>query len=209
MSLFEGGVRGVGTIIRARAEYGIGRVRRVSAGPALLRLTATLAAFVALILAVPQDVLFDPESPAILLRLGSFLFIAGIGVGLFPRTRWVSLMAIAAVLGWLVSTLGFGDPVDLVRVGLLTAALYLMHAASAMAAVLPYDCVVAPAVLVRWAARTAALLAIGLVVGLGGAAIVSLVPSTQTVVGAILGAVVGAILVGVLAWQLRRRSVDQ
>jgi hypothetical protein len=50
------------------------------------------------------------------------------------------------------------------------------------------------------------LLAVGLVVGLGGAAIVSLVPSTQTVVGAILGAVVGAILVGVLAWQLRRRS---
>jgi hypothetical protein len=206
MSLFEGGVRGVGTMVRARVEYGVGRIRRVSAGPALLRLTATLAALVALTLAVPQDVLFDRESPAVIARLGSFLLIAGIGVGLFPRTRWVSLMAIAAVLGWLVSTLGFGDPVDLVRVGLLTAALYLMHAASAMAAVVPYDCVVAPVVLVRWATRTAALLAVGLVVGLGGAAIVSLVPSTQTVVGAILGAVVGAILVGVLAWQLRRRS---
>ena len=89
--------------------------------------------------------------------------------------------------------------------GLLAAALYVMHSAAALAAVLPYDAAVARDVLLRWAARVSGVAAVGVGIGLAGMAVLGQLPSDRSAVGPMVGAVLAAMLVGVLALQLRRR----
>ena len=115
-------------------------------------------------------------------------------------------MALASIGAWLVASVGFGDTASPLRVGSVAALLYTMHAAAAFAAVLPYDCVVPPAVLTRWLLRQARLLGAGLVVGLGGLWLVRLVGAKPTITGPVIGALVAAALAGTLAWQLNRRE---
>lgn len=181
--------------IRHRLVYLVGQAQRTSAGPAAVRLVATVAALVALMLAVPTDSA---------VRLAPFLVPAAAGVGLFPRNRWVSVVALLTVAAWLTSTLVFDDAVRLWRVGALAAALYVMHAFAAMAAVLPHDCVVPALVLARWARRVGAVLGVSLVLGLGAMAAVGQLPPVRSVMGPIVGSFVAAGLTGLLAWHLRR-----
>jgi hypothetical protein len=176
------------------------RLRRLMPGPALVRLVAMTAAGAALALATPVELL--TARPAML------LVPAAIGVGLFPRTRWVTLTALLAVLGWLLSTLAFDVPVEAWRVGLLAAALYVMHSSAALAAVLPYDCLVTPGTLLRWLGRTLGVIGISVGVGLAGLLATQQIEPTRSVVGPIAGSVVAALLAGVLAWHLRRRDQD-
>jgi len=187
--------------IRSRVLYLVSRSRRMTPGPALVRLIAAAAALGALALAVPADVLRSSDLP----RTAVILVPAALAVGLFPRTRWVSLVAICAIGGWLVSTIGFGDPVHVGRVGVLASALYVMHTAAGLAAVLPYDCLLAPGVLLRWAARVCGVLGVSLAVGLGGMALAGQLPQARSVIGPIVGSIVAASLAGLLAWHLRRR----
>jgi len=187
--------------IRSWVLYLVSRARRTTPGPALVRLVAAAAALGALALAVPADVLSSSELP----RTAVILLPAALAVGLFPRTRWVSLVAVCAIGGWLVSTIGFGDPVHVGRVGLLASALYVMHAAAALAAVLPYDCLLASGVLFRLAVRVCGVLGVSLVVGLGGMSFAGQLPQARSVVGPIVGSIVAASLAGLLAWHLRRR----
>jgi hypothetical protein len=128
-----------------------------------------------------------------------------IGVGLFPRTRFVTVTALLALLLWLLNT--FTDDTDpsLAHVGLLAAALYVMHSAAALAAVLPYDAAVSRDVLLRWAGRASGVTAVGVGTGLAGMAVLGRLPSDRSVVGPMVGAIVAALLVGVLTLQLRRR----
>jgi hypothetical protein len=53
----------------------------------------------------------------------------------------------------------YGEPVTLWRLVALAASLYLMHNAAALAAQLPYDAIVAGAVLLRWFGRAGLVLA--------------------------------------------------
>jgi hypothetical protein len=185
--------------IRSRVVHVIGQAGRISAGPAVVRLIAAVAALVALMLSVPTEY-------GLAARLSLLAVPVAAGVGLFPRTRWVTVVAVVAVLAWLTSTIGFDDAVALWRVALLAAALYLMHAAAAMAAVLPHDSIVPGRILVRWAGRVGAVLGVGLVLGVGGMAIVSQLSPVQSLVGPIVGSLVAAGLTGLLAWHLRRPS---
>ena len=181
------------------------RVRRVAAGPALVRLAAAGAALVALATALPTaSVLAGP--PSVLLRVVLTLIVVSGGVGLFPRSRWVSLVALGAIGIWLTATIGFDVAVTVPRVGLLAGALYLMHAASAFAAALPYDCAVATGVLLRWLRRVGSVLGLSLLVGLGGMVVTGRLPAARSVVGPIVGSIVAAGLAGLLAWHLRRRG---
>jgi hypothetical protein len=107
---------------------------------------------------------------------------------------------------WLVASVGFGDAASLFRVGALAGLLYVMHAAAAFAAVLPYDCVVQPAVLTRWLLRQTRLLGAGLAVGLGGLWLIRLVGAKPTIIGPVLGALIAAALAGTLARQLIRQE---
>jgi hypothetical protein len=182
----------------------VARVRRLSAGPALVRLIAFVAAVVALVTALPLElVLAAPLSVAV--RLGAAVVVVSLGVGLAPRSRFVSLIALATIVTWLASTIAFAEPITLPRVGLLTAALYVMHAAAAFAAVLPYDCVLGAGVLGPWLARVGSVLGVSLLVGLLGMAVAGQLPAVNSVVGPIVGSAVAAGLVGLLAWHLRGR----
>jgi hypothetical protein len=176
---------------------GVNRIRRTQPGPALLRTVAALAAAVALAAAAPSSVLHSSQ-------IGLFMPFA-IGVGLYPRTRFVTVTAMITLLLWLLNTFTENTDPSLGQVGILAAALYLMHSAAALAAVLPYDAGVSRDVLLRWAARVSGVTAAGVGVGLAGMAVLGRLPSDRSAVGPMVGAVVAALLVGVLTLQLRRR----
>jgi hypothetical protein len=190
-------MRAMGGAIRTRVTYLLQVARRLSAGPAFMRLTAASGAMVAACAAVPTNLLLSP-------RISAALPVA-LGVAGWPRTRWVGLTGLAVLGTWVLTTVGFGEPITPGRLIVISSGLYTMHAAAAMASVLPYDAVVAPAVLVRWAARTAAVAVASLTLGLGGLIIVSRLHAAQTLAAPIAGAVVAAALVGMLAWLLWRK----
>jgi hypothetical protein len=169
--------------------------RRATAGPMLVRLTATVAAGAAISAAAPAGALQGSPVAA--------LVPVTLGVGLFPRTRWVTIVALSCVFSWLIATVGLEEDVTAARLGTLAAALYLMHAAAALAAVLPYDTIVAPTVLLRWGLRTLLVLGGSLCFALAGLVALSGLEEIPTLLAPIAGSLVAAALAGVLAWQLR------
>jgi hypothetical protein len=115
------GMRNLRQGLLSRVTFAVGQARRTTAGPALVRLTLTVSAMAALALAVP------------LADLGAWIGVLvpiGLGVALFPRTRWVSIVALLVILGWLITTVVFGEEVTPWRLGGLAVALYVMHSAA-------------------------------------------------------------------------------
>jgi hypothetical protein len=183
--------------VLSRVTFAVGQARRTTAGPALVRLTLTVSTLAALALAVPLG------------DLGAWvglLLPIGLGVAVFPRTRWVSIVALLVILGWLVTTVVFGEEITAWRLGGLVVALYGMHSAAALAAVLPLDAVIAPGALLRWLGRTGAVLGASLVIGLGGYGAAAVIPGARSSVGPIVGSGVAAALAFLLVWYLRRRT---
>jgi len=179
----------------------VARARRTAIGPMLIRLVAVAAGFCAVLIAAPPVAM--QAGPGRVVLAGA---VAALAVGAYPRSRWVGVFIVAVVAEWLLTTIGFGEPTELLRVGLLTVAVYLVHSASALAAVLPYDSAVARSVILAWTGRVASVLLAGLVVGLGGLVVARYLPAQQTVIGPIVGSVIAAGLAGLLAWHLRRRA---
>jgi hypothetical protein len=180
----------------------VAQLRRTAAGPATVRVVASIAAFAGQLVSLPVEVSLG-RRPWLPLVAAAVL---AAGVGLYPRGRWAGAVVLLSVGAWLVASVGFDDAASLPRVGVVAGLLYATHAAAAFAAVLPYDCVVPPAVLTRWLLRQARLLGSGLVVGLGGLWLVRLVGAKPTITGPVIGALVAAALAGTLAWQLNRRE---
>jgi hypothetical protein len=196
MSL-DTGLRDVGSGLLSRVRYAIAQARRTTPGPALVRLIVGLSALGALVLAVPSSAITS---------WAGMLVVLALGVAMFPRSRWVGLVAILVSFGWLVTTLAFGDPVTPWRLGALMVALYVMHSSAALAAVLPYDCSVRPAVLLRWAGRTGAVLGASLALGLGGMFMATVLPAFSTIVGPMVGSLIAAGLAFLLVWHVRHRG---
>jgi hypothetical protein len=136
-------------------------VNRATAGPLLVRIAVWTLTFAAFELAYPGEVVRTPEGVPIIMLI-SMLPAA------FARTRMVSLSLFAIATGWMIATTVFEEPIATWRLIALAALLYLMHITAALAAVLPYDTVVAPAVLGRWLLR--AVLVIAATVAFGVAA---------------------------------------
>jgi hypothetical protein len=192
----------VGRTVRTAALTPVAAARRATAGPVLIRLIAVVAAVAAAAFAAPSDLLLGP-------RLPSFVIVGGlcaIGVGLFPRARWVGVYLLGVVGLWLVSTIAYAVPAGLVRIGGLAACLYLTHAAASFAAVLPYDTLVPGRVLRRWAGRVGTVLVAGVGLAVGGMALVDLFSEVSSAVGTIVGSLIAAALAGLLAWHVRKRS---
>lgn len=170
--------------------------RRAAAGPLLVRGGIFLTSLAALLTAYPAVLVTS--------RLVLALVLLAVLPAAAPRGRWPTVCTLAAVAGWLISTMGYGEPVTLWRLLGLSALLYLAHSLAALAAALPYDAVVAPDVLVRWVSRA-------LLVVAGSAALsLALVVGADLVRGAYLaatlaGLVAAASLAALLAWLLRRR----
>ena len=173
-------------------------VARATAGPLLVRGTVFGSALVALLLAYPSELLHS--GPAALVPVLAVLPMLG------PRSAFVTVTEFVAVLAWLAATTAYAEPVTAGRLAALAAALYVLHTTAALAAVLPYDTVVAPGVLLQWLARAAAVV----VLTTGFAVVVTLGVLPMGRVGPYLAAsIIGLLVMAGIAWLLvtmRRRD---
>jgi len=177
----------------------IEKAQRITAMPALVRSVAAGSALAAMALALPLAISLSP--------LFAVCVPVALLVGLFPRTRIVTIVLLVTAGAWLVNTVAFEDaPLEAWRIASLGAALYLAHAAATLAAVLPYDSVVGPRVLGRWALRTGAVVVGSVGGGIALWSVLGQLQAVQSIVGPIVGSVIAAALTGLLAWNLRRRA---
>lgn len=175
-------------------------VTRATPGPLLVRVAVAGTAGAALVIAYPHGVLAG-KSLVVAAAVAAAPMVA-------PRGRVVTLVALAAVTGWLLSTMGYDEPVTLPRVFGIAATLYLMHSLAALAAVLPYDAVVAPEVLGRWVARAllvvAASAALSLVV-----VVVADAAHGSSLLASVAGLAVAVSVTALLTYLLHRPARQQ
>lgn len=193
MSAVVADLRAMGHGLVSRLAVGFARLRRVTAAVALLRLLIAVCVLGASALALPAQY--------VLSRTVVVPLLLAVVVALFPRTSAVSVTLLLIAGVWAVAT---SDP-PLWMALALAALLYVAHAAAAFAAVLPYDCAVAPGALLRWAGRTASVVVASLAAGAAGMALTGAVPLESSVLGPIVGSLVAAAIVVLIVWQLRRR----
>ena len=186
-------------MIRELSEYVDERVRlagdmvkRATPGPMLVRLAVWGAGVLALALAFPAKLTPDPRALAILAGLALLPTVA-------PRSRMVSFLIFTAIFGWVVSTLGYEEPITWLRLIGLAAALYLLHTGAALAAVLPYDTVVAPGVLVGWLLRTIGVVAVSAVLGVVVLKLTDWIGIGTSLVASLAGLAAAALLVWLIA----------
>jgi hypothetical protein len=188
----------VGREVRERLDSLRGAAGRITPGTLLVRGAVFAFAVCALLVAFPAGVFGQPGAVVALV-------VAAMVPALAPRTRFTTVVVLLAVLGWLVATTGYGEPVRLPRLVTLSCLLYLVHTTTALAAVLPYDTVVAPAVLVGWLARTVVVLSLTAVFAVVAAMGAQAVSGRAYLVASVSGLLLVAALVGLLAL-LRRRK---
>ncbi len=196
MSAFVRDLREVGGGLRSRIRRLLTLVARATALPLVVKGAIWFWVIVALVVAVPTTALLTP--PGIPLLLFGALAAAA------PRTRMVTAALLAPMVAWVVATAAFGTPASPVRLLLLASSLYLAHSSAALAAQLPYDAIVSPAVVLRWFGRTAVVLAgtalVGLYVLLAG----QLFDGAATLLATVVGFAVAVGVVGLLSRLLRR-----
>jgi hypothetical protein len=126
-------------------------VSRITPATLLVRGVTFLFTTLALLMAIPSF-LFSP-------RLVLVCAVAAAVVALAPGSRIVTVVLVGAAVGWgaaWTGRLAEISPWELVAFGSL---LYLAHSSAALAALIPFDAVVAPEVLVRWYVRALAIVA--------------------------------------------------
>ncbi|MFG1839230.1 hypothetical protein [Micromonospora sp. NPDC049175] len=172
-------------------------VARISVAPLLVRAGIFAVVFAGFALAFPAEVFSG--------RPLLFLAVAALFPAFGPRRVWAVFTALVTVGGWLLATDGYGRPVALWRLLAVAALLYLAHTLCALAALLPYDAVVDPALISRWLLRAGGVLlgtaVLGVLLlqaaGMGGEAGYQWV----TLLGLLLAVGTAALL----GWLLRRR----
>ena len=120
-------------------------VQHTMPGPLLVRIIVFACGAAALAVAYGPVVSGPYAVPA--------LAVAALLPALLPRTQVPAWVLFVAAFGWLLSAAAYPPPVGALRLAALSVLLYLLHAAAALAAMLPYDTVVPPRVLARWFAR--------------------------------------------------------
>ncbi|NJC70254.1 hypothetical protein HC031_11105 [Planosporangium thailandense] len=168
------------------------RATRITPGTLLVRGAALLSAAGALLVACPGEILARPGAAVGLVAGGALPALA-------PRTRVTTIVLFAAIGGWLAATTVYGQPVTPARLAVLACLLYLAHTTTALAAALPYDTVVSPAVLARWFARTVVVLVPTAGFAVAATLGVRYVGGRAYLVAAVAGLLVAAALVGLLA----------
>ncbi|MDG4802869.1 hypothetical protein [Micromonospora sp. WMMD980] len=173
------------------------RVARVSALPLLVRGGIFLVVLAGFLLAYPVQML----APRALLALAVAAVLPAVG----PRRLWPTFAALVTIAGWLLATLGYDRPPALWRLLAVATLLYLAHTLCALAALLPYDGLIDPDVVLRWLARAGGVVLASAVLGivlawLGG---VGDVGGSQA--ATVAGLLVAVGLSALLEWLLRRR----
>jgi hypothetical protein len=172
------------------------RARRTTPGPLLVRTGVFGAGLIGLVLAWPRGLVFGPGA----LVLVVLAMLPALG----PRGRLPSVVILLAVAGWLLATLVYDESPDYLRLVLLASALYLVHNLSALAAVLPYDAVITPGVLLRWLGRAGVVLLLTAVLALFGS-VAPLYLSGRYLAAALVGLALMVATVGYLARLVGRR----
>lgn len=144
--------------VTERAQAVRAAIDRVSVAPLLVRAGVFVAGLVGLLLAYPSEVLTG--RPLAALTLVALLPAVG------PRRVWPTFAALVTVGGWLLATEGYERPIALWRLLAVAAALYLAHSLAALAALLSYDAVVDPVLVVRWLVRAGGVLLAAAVLGI-------------------------------------------
>ncbi|MEU5947405.1 hypothetical protein ABZ793_17810 [Micromonospora sp. NPDC047465] len=170
---------------------------RVSLTPLLVRAGIFLTTLVGLVVAYPSQVLLGRP----LLALVVVALLPALG----PRRVWPTFAALVTVGGWLVATDGYGRPIALWRLLTVAAVLYLTHTLCALAAVLPYDAVVDPDVIVRWLARAGTVLLGAFVLGVLLVEVGGLGDGAGSQLATAAGLLAAVALTALLGWLLRRR----
>ncbi|MGN9774248.1 hypothetical protein ACTMS0_00490 [Micromonospora sp. H33] len=181
----------------------VGRIRgartavaRVGPVPLLVRAGIFLSALLGLVLAYPSEVLLGRPLAALLL--------VALLPALSPRRVWPTLAALVTVAGWLVATDGYGRPIALWRLLAVAALLYLTHTLCALAAVLPYDAVVDPDLVVRWLLRAGAVVLGAAVLGVLLVELAGTGGESGLQAATVAGLAVAAAVTALLGWLLRR-----
>ncbi|RKN43592.1 hypothetical protein [Micromonospora endolithica] len=170
---------------------------RVSPTVLLVRAGIFLGVLVGLVLAYPAEVFLGRA-------LGGLLLVALLPA-LSPRRVWPTFAALVTVGGWLLATDGYGRPIALWRLLAVAAVLYVTHTLCALAAVLPYDAVVDPEVVVRWLVRAGAVVLAASVLGVLLVELAALGGGEGFQVATLAGLLVAALVTALLGWLLRRR----
>lgn len=158
------------------------RTRRVVTGaalpPALLRLLIV-------VLAAASVALVPHVAPLLLAAV-----VVGVGMAVMVPARAGAFVVLAALAWAWIASYGVHTEAPLPRTALLAALLYLTHAATALAAAVPLDAALDPAVLTRWAARCLPGVAAAAVAAIALAVPTSLTGSVALDVLGLAGAVV-------------------
>ena len=141
--------------IRQRVRERVRRLHRITAGAVVVRGVVFGAAVAALLVAY-SPLAAGPSAGLVL------MVVAGLAAALpalLPRGAGTTAVLVLAVLGWLASS-AYGVPVTLLRLVAQAGLLYLLHTSAALAAVVPYDALLAPGILLRWLARAVGVVAL-------------------------------------------------
>jgi hypothetical protein len=185
-------------VVRVREWFDeqVRRARRPTPGPLLVRVGVFVTGLLGLVLGWPFVVVAGPAALV-------FVIVAALPA-FAPRGRLPTVVILASVTGWLVATLAYSEPPAYLRVVLLASALYLQHNLSALAAVLPYDAVIAPGVLLRWLARASVVVLLTAVLALFGS-VAPLYLSGRYLLASLAGLALMGLTVAYLARLVGRR----
>ncbi|MFR9776267.1 hypothetical protein ACL02O_09410 [Micromonospora sp. MS34] len=172
-------------------------INRISPTPLLVRAGIFLTVLVGFLVAYPVQA-FVPRS---LLALAVVAVLPAVG----PRRVWPTFAALVTVGGWLLATVGFDRPPALWRLVAVATLLYLAHTLCALAALLPFDAVVDPDLVLRWLARAGGVVLASAVLGIVLAWLGGVGGDRGSQVATVAGLLVAVGLSALLGWLLRRR----
>lgn len=118
-----------------RVDHLVATGKRATLGPTLVRATVAVAAFASFLVAYPPGIL----------GAGALLAFAALALlpALWPRGAMPTVAMLVAALGWLVSGADFDvKATTFARMCVMAVLLYLVHAGSALATVLPFDAII-------------------------------------------------------------------
>jgi hypothetical protein len=193
MNAFLGALRGG---IDIRVERATTVIEQATAGPVVLRATLVVAALAGFAVTWPiRDLLTTVLVLPIVLALG---------VGMAPRSFAPTATIIAMVLGYLVNIAGGGSP-DAWRPITAAGLIYVVHTGAAFAAVLPFNTVATPGLYLPLVLRTAAVIAITVIIGFAILAVPRLVGDHRLVSAAVVGMAAMVGVAGYVAYLGSRR----
>jgi hypothetical protein len=169
---------------------------RATALPFLVRIGIALSFILAMAVAWPAGIAFT--------QVGVLLFLLCCYPAVAPRGRATTFLILIVVAGWIVQTTWEGERVVLWRVLAIATLIYLGHTLAALAAVLPYDSIVAANVLINWVVRAAGVVLVSAVLTVIALGLTDALAGSAFLVATLIG-LAAAVTATLLLTRLLRR----